>query len=232
MYRAQRRVTNRKKSTPIFLVLSVLVIFGIVYFFIQRDVTNSTKIKANDQAINGYYNGGTSSGHLTVDEPTFGLTLPDDWKEIAREGKPNPTSIQWRSTKKGGESRDLKIYIDKIPETLAVNKVLPITIVGNKITVGDVSDNCINFNTVKYNPKSTTKVVEQAPGVWQNANFICDLGNYVRNVVGTAVVGGNYKATFKTKAGKDVSFLFVYTDHTTTPDYQILTDTLTSFEVH
>jgi hypothetical protein len=232
MYRAQRRVTNRKKSTPFFLVLGVIVILGGVYFFIQRDVANSTKIKANDQTINGYYNGGTASGHLTVDESTFGLTLPDDWIEIARDSKTNPTMIQWRGTKKGGESRDLKIYIDKIPETLAVNKVMPITLAGNKISVGDVSDNCINFNTVKYNPKSTTKIIEQAPGVWQNANFICDLGNYVRNVVGTAVVGGSYKATFKSKAGKDINFFFVYTDHTTTPDYQILIDTLTSFEVH
>ena len=232
MYRSQRRVTNRKKSAPIFMILLVIILLSVAWYFINRDVLKSTKIKGSDQAITGYYDGSATSNKKIIKEPGFSFSLPDDWKEIAREKGPPYETIQWRSFKKGSESRDLKLWVNTIPTEMAVNRIMPITIVGNKILAGDISDNCVNFNINKYNPKTNEKVIEKSPGKWQGASFICDLGNYLRNLVGTSVVDGDYNATLKTKDGKDMKFFFVYTDHTPAPDYQVFVDALKSFEMN
>lgn len=232
MYRANYRVSRKKRA----LIPVVLFVFAFAasaaYFFIKYDVNKSTSIKTGDQTATSYYDAGKNDTKLVIDEKLYSFALPSDWKEVSRSKTPTDLYIEWQSTEKNYEARTLKLHIDTIPKDFGVNKIIPISVVNNRLVPGDLSDNCANFNTEKYQSGPTVqKVIEKIAAKWEQANFTCDIGNHERNVIGTAVVNGDYNLALQNSSGEKHSFFFVYTDHTINPDYQIVNDVLRSFKM-
>jgi hypothetical protein len=163
-----------------------------------------------------------------VSNSIFSMDILKNWHTQKSQLIPQ-AQYSWRGTGKEESSRSLEVYVDAIPTTMAVNKLLPLRSAGNRVVVGDnISDNCINFTDSTKADKKTGKVAAK----WSGVNFYCDTGNYTRNVIGTGSPDAINSVRLVGKAAGSHQFFFVYTDHSAEPDYTILTDLLNSFRVH
>jgi len=158
-------------------------------------------------------------------EPQFTLSLPADWKSIPPSNEAPQPSYSWRGTSKENSARQLNVFLDKSVSTLAVNRELSIQGNGSTITVlSDVSDNCTTFT----GPATPTH--GSTPAKWQGIDFLCDSGNYERDVVGIASPDGLNTVSLSGATGTH-HFFFTYIDNSASPDYSIFTAALKSLRV-
>lgn len=166
----------------------------------------------------------------TFSEPIFSIDLPTSWQLINYQTSPS-TVYTWQNTTKFQDGRVLNLYVDTTPTTYAIDKLLPVTLNGDHLTVGALSDNCINFSG---SSSTSTKHPQSLPNVtakWAGINFICDLSNYSVNAIGTGSTAGVNKVVLTGKTTGQHAFFFVYIDHTSEPDYSAFLNALTSFSV-
>jgi hypothetical protein len=167
----------------------------------------------------------TAAPMITINEPLFTMRLPSDWKQIAVQ----PHSVTWQAGIKGADNRWLTIYTDVLPTTLPVNRELPITVNGNQLSYGELSDNCANFT-----PGGTLNVAQAAllkptVSVWQGVNFICSLNQVVDNQVGTGSSAGINTITVTGPTDGTHNYFFLYIDRNIQPDYTIFYGAIQSF---
>jgi hypothetical protein len=157
-----------------------------------------------------------------IDERFFGLDLPADWQPVAPPRQPYAVH-SWQNTAQNKGARRLDIYVDGAPR-LAVNRVLPIQANGARLVLlGQVSDNCITFTEGAKQTAAASMLAK-----WRGVKFLCDTANHERNVTGTSSPTGIDDVTLA-GSGKH-SFFFVYTDNSATPDYDLFTNIITSFQ--
>ncbi|HEX7368188.1 MAG TPA: hypothetical protein VF261_00845 [Candidatus Saccharimonadales bacterium] len=162
---------------------------------------------------------------VAVNEPLFSISLPADWRPRVNNDIPKPT-YSWHGTTKEDNTRWLNVYVDDIPANLAVNRVLPIQGSGDKIIVASaVSDNCVTFTGAPAGNQNSF------PAKWQGINFLCDTGNYTRDVVGTSSPDGVNTVVLSSADEGTHQFFFTYTDNSSSPDYSIFTDALETFHL-
>ena len=163
-----------------------------------------------------------------INTSIFSMEILKNWQPQESQLIPK-AQYSWRGTGKEESSRSLDLYVDTIPATMAVNKLLPLRAAGDQMVVGDnISDNCINFTDSTQADKRTGMVAAK----WSGVDFYCDTGNYARNVIGTGSPEAINSVKLDGRASGSHRFFFVYTDHSAEPDYAILTDLLSSFRVH
>jgi hypothetical protein len=154
----------------------------------------------------------------------FQINLPKDWKQVT------PPTAQaaytWRGASKDNDARSLDIYIDQIPANFAVNRMLPLNANGSGVqTSGSVSNNCSTFTLAS----TTDPHTGIAPSKWDGIDFLCDMANYLRDVVGTSSAEGINSVSVAGPSGTH-KYFFVYTDHSGEPEYDTLTQALQSFQ--
>lgn len=160
------------------------------------------------------------------DQGIFSLSLPADWIYKGQQRQTAPYApYLYENTKTNTGVEQLEIYVDTIPANLGVNRVLPVQSEGARVVPTTVSDNCAAFTGNKV-PGSTS-----TPAKWDGFDFLCDLGNYERDVVGTSSSDGinTVKLTGPTTGVHQL--FFTYTDNGSTPDFNIFTDALSSFRL-
>ena len=161
----------------------------------------------------------------TFDEPLFRIALPDDWKPIVRNTDIPQPVFSWQGTVKDNKSRWLSVYIDEDVSTLAVNRELSVQATDTSINVlGDASDNCTTFTGSAVQSHGNT------PAKWQGIDFLCDSGNYERDVVGIASSDGLNTLKMTGSSGTH-KFFFTYTDNSVSPDYSIFINALKSLHL-
>lgn len=218
-----------KKRTVFATMLACLLFIGLGGVVIVRDMRRNSDVQVEGTSrIVGQVQSNTES-KLTIDEQLFTMQLPSDWKERTRSKTATEKSITWNATKKNEDARELTLYIDTIPATSAVNRLLPVTVQGTSLVPGDVSDNCATFtgDAVSVSQAATRP---DTPARWAGVDFICSLATIVDNKVGVGSLGGVNQVTLKGSQGEH-KFFFLYTDHTIQPNYVILTDALKSFRI-
>jgi hypothetical protein len=220
---------GRRRRTRVLIVMAVsLLILGIIRGIIGYDLykhraksvtgINQTIIQSFDENAN----------KLIIDEPTYTMELPSDWKQIDKQTANAEHSITWRATKANQDNRYLKLYVDSIPSK-SVNKLLPLTSQGARISFGDLSDNCATFTKTNAQDTDRTQAGEVS-AKWEKIDFICDLPRPTDNEVGTGSLEGLNTITVSgSKAGAH-KYFFVYTDRNIQPDYSIFYNALTSFK--
>lgn len=156
---------------------------------------------------------------------SFRVGIPMSW-EVAPPPNVPYTVYSWRGT--GADApRRLDLYIDTIPASLAVNRLLPVTPDGDRLSIaGEVSDNCVRF-TARTSASAATGA---EPAKWSGVSFLCDVSNYERDVVGTGSPAGVNSATVTGSATGEHKVFFVYTDNSASPDYTIFEDVIKSFQ--
>jgi hypothetical protein len=162
----------------------------------------------------------------TITEKFYTFELPHDWEAFQLEQAP-PNALSWRNTADNKGVRVITVYLDGAPANFAVNRVLPVQAAGERFgVVSDVSDNCTNFTEpLKPNPTDT------APAKWQNVSFICDTGNFARNVVGTGSAEGLNTVKLTGATMGQHSIFITYIDASGSPNFSIFTTMLRSFSL-
>ncbi len=229
-YRYGHRPGRRRRTRVLIVVVISVLILGTVGGLIGYDLyknrktapvesTGRTVIQALDDSVN----------KLTINESLYKLELPSDWKEVARKNDTSKNSVTWRATKKNGDNRTLELFVDKIPTTQAINRLVPVTTSGSKLNHGDVSDNCESFT--KGGTANVSQAVKQPETLakYQAIDFMCDLPQPTQNKVGTGSAEGINTVTVKGSMGAH-KYFFLYTDHNIQPDYSIFYNIIKSFE--
>jgi hypothetical protein len=216
----KRQVSHRKlKLLALAIVLILVAIGGVMAKLYLRANTVidpppppvTTQITGNNEATKHF------------DEGIFALDLPKDW--VFSGHKTGQYSIySWHNTKTNPGVEQLQIYMDTIPSDLGVNRVLPVQGESNRAVPTTVSDTCANFTGNKVPGSPTT------PAKWDNIDFLCDLANYERDVVGTSSTDGINTVTLTGSTGKHKVF-FAYTDNGGTPNFTIFTNAVQSFRL-
>jgi hypothetical protein len=162
----------------------------------------------------------------TLYTPSYTIDLPTDWEQVARMEAPY-NLVRFQSKDPKNNIRYLEVYQDTIPPDFPVNRVLALEPFENKVTApGSVSENCREFTTGKPAPGFQGVVAK-----WQNIEFVCDVTNVERSVVGTSSKGGINSVTVTSLSGETHKFLFVYTDNAITQNFSLLYNALNSFAV-
>lgn len=227
-YRYNHRAVKRHHIIGIVLGVAVLMI-GILVMLLMLDVrkNQNTKSEGTSRVVGQVV--GDEGGTQTIDHELFMFTLPGDWKELSRVNTDSERSITWTTTKANDSARELKIYIDTIPSTLPVNRLLPVTIQSNQLVPGTVSTNCATFTQGGIMDAQKATQLQPAQARWEGVDFICNLTNIVENKVGasssvainTIPLEGVVKGMHK--------YFFLYNDQNIQPKYDILSDAVRSF---
>lgn len=227
-YRYNHRAVKRHHIVGIVLGISILIISAIV-LLIMWDMrrSQSTGVEGTSRVVGQVV--GEDSATQAIDHELFSFTLPADWKELKRVNLSTERSITWASTKANDSARELTIYIDTIPSDMPVNRLLPVTVQGNKLSPGTVSANCATFTQGGNSNVQASSQLKPTQARWEGVDFICNLTNVVLNHVGvgsgaainTVPIVGPSKGAHK--------YFFLYNDQNIQPNYTILSDALSSF---
>lgn len=225
MYRHGYKARQYRSRRPVWIGFGclVLVVFGGLFLaskYLKPDTKVSQaapvvrKVTAGASAVKGF------------DEPSFELELPTDWKLVSHTDQPY-NLYYFQGTTVASRSRILQVYQDTIPINFMVNRVQPIEANAEHISaVGTVSDNCAEFTkgpSVPGKPGTLAK--------WVNVDFLCDLDNYERNVIGTSAKGSLNSVSLKGPSGAEHKFFFAYSDQSINPNYDTFYTALKSFSV-
>lgn len=219
----KRKVSHRKRNVALAMFAVVLLIVASIWaksYFKANTVISPPPVAVNSVVTS---NQGPSK---QFDQGIFSLSLPADWVYKGQQRQIAPYApYLYENTKTNPGAEQLEIYVDTIPTTLGVNRVLPVQGDGTRIVPTTVSDNCADFTGNKV-PGSTS-----TPAKWDGFNFLCDLGNYERDVVGTSSSDGVDIVKLTGPTTGTHQLFFTYTDNGSTPNFNIFTDALSSFRL-
>ncbi|HEY1835416.1 MAG TPA: hypothetical protein VGG13_01190 [Candidatus Saccharimonadales bacterium] len=218
----KRQLSHRKRYAVLLFVLIVLIAGGI--FAAKHYFTSDTVISSPPPAVVSRVTA-TYGSTKRFNEGIFTISLPADWVFVSHQTAAS-NIYTWHNTAGGDPGvEQLQIYVDTIPANLGVNRVLPVQGNGNRVIPTEVSDNCADFTGDKVPGLPAT------PAKWDNINFLCDLANYERDVVGTSSSDGiNVVKLTGVTTGRHNLF-FAYTDNGSTPDFTIFTNAIQSFRL-
>lgn len=222
MYRVDKRTHRHRRARRNIVMLIVLtIVIGVVYALFHVRVAPKQNLR-NAPSLSRQY-GGTDAKKIAIDKPFFRMEIPGDWKESSpgRIITPAPT---YSFTSTATDKKDLYMYIDTVPANTALNRAIRLTAQGDGVAYDVVSENCATFT----DPATKNPQTGYAPSRWQESNFLCDMGNSQRTVVGTVSIEGiNQLSVTGTKSGRHTIFI-MYTDNNINPNYSTLYTILSS----
>lgn len=226
MYQHGKR-TKQPRNTAVLLATSIVlgVVVLVVWYIIHRDVANTTSPKTNVPIVTEV---GTNDGStIVVNEDLFKMELPSDWKLAERKTEDYANYFMWAATKQGGDDRKLTLHIDILPQNYKLVKMWPLSPNGSKFSLGNLSDDCINFaGDANAGPQAQGN--EPVAAKWENVSFVCD--PIINNqTIGTGTPGGSI-GTKLSGSGGPHTYFFYYEDYNIYPDDSILRLVLSSFQ--
>lgn len=210
--------TKAPKNSAVFLatvtIIGVVVLIG--WWIIHKDIGAGTDPKTTVPIITEV--GEDKEDKLKVNENFFSFELPADWKLLEHQTGNGINAYIYVATRKGADDRKLYVHVDTIPQVYKVTRMQPITPNGNKLMLGNVSGNCVDFSK-DANRSSNAEFTAK----WENVTFVCD-PIITNQTIGT----GTEDSGIATKVGNH-RYFFYYEDHNIRPDDRILRDALQSF---
>lgn len=216
MYRVDKRTHRHRRARQTLVVLALALLSAIaIYALFHLRVTPRQQLR-NSPSLSTQY-GASEAKKVVIDKPLFRMELPGDWKEMSpgHEIVPAPT---YSFTSPSTDKKDMYIYIDTVPSDMALNRAVTVNAQGDGIAYDVVSENCATFT----DPATKDKRTGYAPGRWQAANFICDMGNSQRTVVGTVSTEGVNQVTVNGATTGRHKLFIMYTDNNINPSYSTL----------
>ena len=227
MYTANKK--QRKYRLIWRFSLFVLVVLGvggaIVWFVFFRNSDN----QSTNFARAGSEVASVQASEQEFKNELFKFNLPAGWEA---QGMKNPVSDEkyysFQNMVKGYDNRWLRVYVDVFPANFPINKLMPVSVVDNRVVPGILSDDCTSFTGAPLD-KNAKQTAAQWTAKWQGIAFTCDMAK-PQNLVGTANADEGMGTTLASLNGTKHKYLFVYIDHNVAPDYKIFTDALKSFQ--
>lgn len=161
---------------------------------------------------------------------TFSIDLPPGWQFTAKQ-QDLYTIYHFRSALPGEQgNRLLDVYEDSNLPNFAINRIVPVAATeagGLTAESGQVSDNCTAYTTGATSNRPTVGQIAK----WQGIEFLCDMANPQRNVVGTGSKDGLNTVKVADPGGLPHRYFLVYTDNNAKPDYSIFIAAINSFKL-
>lgn len=223
MYHVGKQIHKHRRSQKISVIILLILFFGLLVFWLMQLKIAPSAIIRNDPPVSKNYTA-SDMAKVNVDKPEFKMELPAGWVE--RTVIASPTGPRYTFSAKIGEAQILDIYIDNPPTNLGINKAIVVSAQGSGLTHEYVSENCITFTDPKYKNPHTGF----APARWQEIDFICDMANTNRQVVGTISRDGMNQVHTVGASGATHTVLMTYTDNNITPSYSTLYDIIASMQ--
>jgi hypothetical protein len=221
MYRLGEREHNHRK---LYFWLSIFIVLVIGGFYVARTMLKSnTTTSGSPASVTKVAFEQTKT--QKIDAATFTIDIPAAWKPRTSTTDIPLPAYSWHGMSGEDRSRWLSVYVDQSMATFAVNRAIHVEPNGTQITVIDsVSDNCTAFTGAANTQTGKT------PAKWENIDFLCDSGNYERDVVGIVSSGGMNTTTVSGVTKGPHHYFVTYTDDSSQPDYTIFTNALKSFK--
>lgn len=228
MYSANKRQRKHKVFMRFMLFVTpfILIIGLLIWFIFFRTVDSSASFSR-------------SGAEVAVVKPAtkdftndlFKISLPTTWESL---GKKNPYSdevfFEYQNQQKDYDNRWLRVYVDTFPKGYPLNRLMPISVIDNRVVPGVLSDECSTFTGAPLQGAGTQSASQTWTAKWQQIDFICDMSKTVGNKSGTASSDEGYGVTVAGSDGTKHKYFFVYIDHNIRPEYSIFTDSLKSFK--
>lgn len=222
MYRLGKQTDKHRRGRRTTIAIILLVFFaGIVYGLMNLRIAPQQEIRNATPVSKGYKT--STEAKVAIDKPLFRLELPGGWKEIAVD-KNSITGPKFSFRSPSQQAQLLDMYIDNLPVNLAVNRAIVVSAQGDGLAYDNVSENCTTFTDSSLKNPQTG----HAPAKWQTTNFICDMANYARAVVGTVSNEGINQVTVTGPTAGEHKLFITYTDNNISPNYSTLYDILGS----
>lgn len=220
MYQLDRQLhkhTRLKKR--LFWLFVILIIVGIVYGLNNLRLSPKQEIKSTPSLSRSY--GANTLKMQTFEKPEVMFQAPSGWKEVPVTQSTHTPNYMYIHDSDG---QVLEIFINKTPQGLGINRA--IVVYGGSATISHdvVSENCTTFTEASKRDAKTGL----APAKWQEVDFLCDMANPSRAVVGTISKDGSNFFTIKTDSGKEYAVFLKYTDSAINPSYSIFYNILSS----
>lgn len=169
--------------------------------------------------------------HLqTFRRGTFSIDLPVGWQFMSKQ-QDTLTVYHFRSALPGDAgNRMLDVYEDSSLPNFAINRMVPVSSTEEGrlvVETGEVSDNCSAYTT----GATTNRVTVGQMAKWQGVDFLCDMANPLRNVVGTGSKDGINMVRVTDQGGQRHSYFLTYTDNNSKPDYSIFIAAINSLKL-
>lgn len=227
MYRIGRRHhIELRRRIWVGIVVSVFVVaIGLV--FVGYRIISAPQIEATLPAAVVHEFAAPETADRLFDEKNFSIKLPMDWRLVVHSDEALYNKYSFQATGKNQDNRWLEVYVDRVPAGGSANRMLPVIVSDNRIVIASsVSENCTTFTGQKTVQPSN---ISTLPAKWQGVSFDCDIANYARNVVGVGSPENGRNLPLVGATGQKHIYYFVYIDHNSNPDYQILERALSNF---
>lgn len=222
MYRLGEREHHHRKLYILLFVFALIIVGGGVAA--KRFLVADTSISGSGPAVvtNVSYD---QTKQQKVDTPYFSMSVPASWKPSTVTTEVVQPTFSWQGTVGEDRNRWISVFIDQPLTIFAVNRALHIQENMQNISViGSVSDNCTSFTGAANTQTGKT------PAKWEGIDFLCDTGNYERNVTGIVSPDGLNNINLSGTGKGPHKYFFTYTDNTNQPDYTNLTTALKSLK--
>jgi hypothetical protein len=207
-YKTNRHKSEKRWSRAKRLILGVILILllaatGAAVYFWQSQGGPQDKVVIQP-ATSKYYSGNPKR---VYENDQFKFESAAQW-QLSREESNGATKYIFFKQSNGLIEYELDILFDKSASDKAVNYIMPVSIVGNKLKTGPLSDRCGNpiIQKAPKNQRPPLTLAQQYQGV----NYICDvLGS--KEVAAAGLSGGSYNIPLHSPKGSivNVNFLFV-----------------------
>lgn len=206
------------------LVVTALGVFGGVGLYMYKLMNVEPAIASAPEAVVTTV-ANNMSAMKRFDGNGYAISLPDDWESFTVADSIAGAS-RWHNTAGNKGVQVITVYIDADVQKLAINRLLPVYVAQNGIIPdGSASEKCINFAS----PDSTQPSTGIVTAKWQKVSFLCDTGNYVRDVVGIGTEDTLNGAVVTDNGGVQHTVFITYADDSVTPDFELFARVVRSF---
>lgn len=215
MYRVDKRAHRHKRAKRRLYIILGIIILGMVIYGLTRLRIAPTQNLHNSPPVSKSY-APTTTTMVHIDKPFFRLDLPNGWKEVPPG--PGSTAPDYSFRSPSQQAQLLDIYLRVLPLNMALNKAVVVSAQGDGLSYDSVSDNCTTFTDATKAASGTKTVLSR----WRGTDFICDVGNFARAVVGTVSTEGINQVTGVGPTTGSHKIFMTYTDNNINPDYSVL----------
>jgi hypothetical protein len=214
---AQRRKFIRRVGLFFILIVIILGVgAGLAYVDSIRTKGSNTEAATTTETTTSYFEPNVQVFRTGY----FQFQANSSWAQIIPESTDN--KFVYRSKRGSLIERELVIYVNQIPDNLAVTHILPVDIKADgSLSAGTFSDHC--GKTLPAGQRSTRVLVEQ------QVSFLC----WVDNTKYDALVGqinGTTKLSLPRPGGSLATYAIYYSDVTATPSSVGLEDIVQTFQ--
>lgn len=222
--------TDRRRLKPSRLAIAFTLIFlTMLAVLIYRDVTKRSTPTVTGAVQTSEVKSRLST-YIDFEETAFIVKLPADWQKVAKPevivNAKRYYPYRFQGIGEASVGRSVDIYLDQIPGSLAVSKVLlaEVTSDSTALITQEISPQCY-----KYTDFPADRLGEPYATDWQGRKFICNTSKETNTVA--AIAGNLSDGVELTNGTKKQKLLLVYTDHGSAQNNSIFKDIVQGFRL-